>query len=246
MIVGLADFFSGEICPPRDARRASWRGSRTRGGLFLFRPDHAKSAKSAWVAGPRASAQKEPPRRNAGAKFGVGETHTAADRGADAGSRRSPPRELIWINSNIRSSATQTTLLWASRSRRSPPHYRPRGVAITDGRGWTTVCVRDRCHRPIPTAPRDGTLKGLPRSVAPTRRRLPASTARRRAGARPIARRSAVRGSPAEDRPVSSRLAAAALPPAAAVRRTARPRASAPNYRQVVRRPSARHRREGA
>ena len=129
MIAGPADFFSGEICPPRDARRASWRGSRTRGGLFLFRPGQAKSAKSAWGGlGPTPAGKKSPRDVTRGAKFGVGETHTAADRGADAGSRRSPPRELIWINSNIRSSATQTTLLWASRSRRSPPRYRPRGV----------------------------------------------------------------------------------------------------------------------
>jgi hypothetical protein len=65
------------------------------------------------TAGRPATARKKSPRDvTRGAKFGVGETRTAADRGADAASRRSPPRALIWINSNIRSSATQTTLLW--------------------------------------------------------------------------------------------------------------------------------------
>jgi hypothetical protein len=134
------------------------------------RPSKIGEVRLGW-AGPHASAQKEPPRRNAGGEvWSWGNSHRSGPRCRCWFPQISPARiDLDQLEHQVVRNPNDLAMgLVAADLHRV---IVPRGMGIAHGRGWTTVCVRDRCHRPIPTAPRDGTLKGLPRSVAPTRRR---------------------------------------------------------------------------
>jgi hypothetical protein len=86
---------------------------RVGGGSYSFRLDYAKSATPPGWLGRRASRQKKSPRLSPrGPKLESGESSRAPQRTVRLQLPRTQPlRALIWINLNVRSSATRTTSL---------------------------------------------------------------------------------------------------------------------------------------
>jgi hypothetical protein len=98
------------IARANDATGERRAGVAGRGWSYSFRPDYEKSATSAWVAGlPRQRAKSPRDSHRGDRSLNRGEKSRTAAYGAMAASAAQPRRALIWINLNVRSSATQTT-----------------------------------------------------------------------------------------------------------------------------------------